>query len=67
MTLYRKRSWWCDGCGKWHSVNARDVEAGSRDAGSWCGPSVRRAIREGRNTPLPGFQLDAFKREMGLI
>lgn len=64
MTLYRKRSWWCDGCQAWHGLS-QDVEAETPQAGSWCGRSVRRALRNGRNVNLPGYILDSFRREMG--
>ncbi|UWQ55936.1 hypothetical protein [Leisingera caerulea] len=41
------RKWWCTGCKAWHPLS-RDIE-GQTTAGSWCGASIRKALKERRN------------------
>ena len=57
MTRKAFPDWYCAGCQKHHPVSVW-IEAGDGGgAEKWCGPSVRRAIREGRNY-LPRFHTE---------
>lgn len=65
MALYHGRLWHCDGCKKPHPLS-RYIEAESPREGSWCGASIKRAIKDRRNVDFPAHLLDSFRREMGL-
>lgn len=65
MAIYRKRSWWCDGCKKWHPLS-RYIEAESPAEGSWCAHSFKAAIKARRNIDFPAYQIESFRRQMGL-
>jgi hypothetical protein len=41
------RKWFCSGCGKDHALT-RDIE-GTDGPRKFCGASIRRAVKEGRN------------------
>lgn len=65
MAFYRKGSWWCYGCKKWHPLS-RYIEAESATEGTWCATSVKQAIKAQRNIDFPAHLIESFRREMGL-